>query len=277
VPRPFAPVKLPPLEQQDGSSYPRLVALMQRLMAPDGCPWDRKQTMESLRRYVVEEACEVVDAIDDGDRKELCGELGDLLLQVVFLSELARGEKSFGPDDVVAAIVEKLVRRHPHVFADVEVDGAEEVLTNWERIKAEERRRDGKKGGLLSSVPRGLPALTRAQRVGEKSATVGFDWPDTKGPREQLDEEIGELDEALGSKDQEAIEEEFGDVLFSVVNMARHHGVDAEAALRNCVKKYIDRFGFVEAKVRDDHGGWPERALPIEELDSYWRQAKESK
>lgn len=233
--------------------------------------------MESLRRYVVEEACEVVDAIDDGDRQELRDELGDLLLQVAFLSELARAEKSFGPDDVVAAIVDKLVRRHPHVFADVEAETPEAVLTNWERIKAEERQDAGKNGGLLSTVPRGLPALTRAQRVGEKSATVGFDWPSPGGPREKLDEEIAELDEALAGKDRRAIEEELGDVLFSVVNVARHHGVDAEAALRGCVKKYIDRFGFVEAKVHSEHGGWPDPRLPVEQLDGYWQEAKETK
>src|SRR5262249_25776087 len=151
---------------------------------PDGCPWDREQSFATLRRYVLEEACEVVDAIDGGDRAELCAELGDLLLQVVFQAELGRAEGSFGPDDVVAAICHKLVRRHPHVFADVAVDGAAEVLRNWERIKAAERT-GKKKGreGVLGGVPRSLPALTRAQRMGEKVARVGFDWPDARGSR----------------------------------------------------------------------------------------------
>src|SRR5262249_50291549 len=160
--------------------FPRLVELMQRLLAPDGCPWDREQNFSTLRRYVLEEACEVIDAIDGGDRSELSAELGDLLLQVVFQAELGRAEGSFGPDDVIAAICDKLVRRHPHVFAGAAVDGAEEVLQNWERIKAAERA--GKKDrGVLGGVARNLPALTRAQRVGEKVARVGFDWPDARG------------------------------------------------------------------------------------------------
>src|SRR5436190_1918845 len=134
MPRPFAPVDVPPLEEQDGRTFPRLVELMRRLLAEDGCPWDREQTLESLRRYVLEEACEVIDAINDGNRDELCGELGDLALQVVFQAELARKEGAFGPDQVVAGICEKLVRRHPHVFSDVKVADSAEVLTNWERI-----------------------------------------------------------------------------------------------------------------------------------------------
>src|SRR3954470_10323649 len=150
--RPFDPVVAPPLPEQAGATFPRLVELMQRLLAPDGCPWDREQTFATLRRYVVEEACEVVDAIDDGDRGELRAELGDLLLQVVFQAELARVEGSFGPDDVIAAICDKLVRRHPHVFADAQVEGTGDVLRNWERIKAAEKA--GKKpkpggGGVL--------------------------------------------------------------------------------------------------------------------------------
>src|SRR3954468_23767799 len=139
MPRPFEPVVVPPLPRQDGATLPRLVELMQRLLAADGCPWDREQTFATLRRYVLEEACEVVDAIDEGDRKEHCAELGDLLLQVVFQAELARNEGSFGPDDVVGAICDKLVRRHPHVFGDEKASGAAEVLQNWERIKAAER------------------------------------------------------------------------------------------------------------------------------------------
>src|SRR5262245_45070460 len=183
MPRPFAPVVPPPLEQQSGQTFPRLVELMQRLLAPDGCPWDREQSFSTLRRYVLEEACEVIDAIDSGDRRELRAELGDLLLQVVFQAELARSEGSFGPDDVIAGICDKLVRRHPHVFADAKVDSAGEVLQNWERIKAAERA--GKEDrGVLSGVPRSLPALTRAQRVGEKVSRVGFDWPDARGSRQ---------------------------------------------------------------------------------------------
>src|SRR5580700_3177814 len=167
MPTPFAPVDVPPLARQAGRTFVRLVELMQRLLAEDGCPWDREQSFATLRRYVLEEACEVIDAIDGGDRDELCAELGDLLLQVVFQAELGRAEGSFGPDSVVAAICDKLVRRHPHVFADATAETAAQVLQNWERIKAAERR-DKPDRGVLAGVPRTLPALTRAQRVGEK-------------------------------------------------------------------------------------------------------------
>ncbi|WP_437669069.1 nucleoside triphosphate pyrophosphohydrolase [Sorangium sp. So ce131] len=278
MPRPFDPVAVPPLPEQAGRTFPRLVELMQRLLAPDGCPWDREQSFTSLRRYVLEEACEVIDAIDGGDRKELCGELGDLLLQVVFQAELARAEGAFGPDDVVAAICEKLVRRHPHVFADESAENADEVLQNWERIKAAERARQGKDRGVLGGVPRSLPALTRAQRVGEKVARVGFDWPDARGSRAKVEEELGELDRAFASGDKDAIEEELGDVLFALGNLARHAGVDAEGALRRTIDKFTRRFEHVERRVVERHGGWPAKAaddtLTLEELDGYWDEAK---
>jgi tetrapyrrole methylase family protein/MazG family protein/ATP diphosphatase len=250
---------------------------MQRLLAPDGCPWDREQSLSTLRRYVLEEACEVVDAIDGGDRKELCAELGDLLLQVVFQAELARAEGAFGPDDVVAGICDKLVRRHPHVFADEKASGAAEVLQNWERIKAAERRGQKDKG-VLGGVARSLPALTRAQRVGEKVARVGFDWPDARGSRAKVNEELGELDDAIAAGDKDRTEAELGDVLFALVNLARHVEVDAEGALRRTIDKFTKRFDHVEARVHGAHGGWPTSAaddkLTLEELDGYWEEAK---
>jgi MazG family protein len=277
--RPFEPVHPAPLAEQTGQTLPRLVELMQRLLAPDGCPWDREQTLPSLRRYVLEEACEVIDAIDGGDRKELCGELGDLLLQVVFQAELARKEGAFGPDDVVAAICDKLVRRHPHVFAGAAVDTAEASLQNWERIKAAERSgAPGKKKGVLSGVPRSQPALMRAQRVGEKVARVGFDWPDARGSRTKVTEELGELDEAIASGDKDRVEAELGDVFFALVNLARHTGIDAEGALRRTIDKFTGRFAHVEARVEETHGGWPasneDRKLTLQELDGYWDEAK---
>ena len=282
-PRPFEPVVPPPLARQEGSTFPRLVELMQRLLAPDGCPWDREQTFATLRRYVIEEACEVVDAIDGGDRGELRSELGDLLLQVVFQAELLRAEGKFGPDDVVAAICDKLVRRHPHVFAGAAVDGSADVLRNWERIKAAERAGSGKAGGdrgVLGGVPRSLPALTRAQRVGEKVARVGFDWPDARGSRAKVTEELGELDEAIAGGDEDRIEAELGDALFALVNLARHVEVDAEGALRRTIDKFTRRFDHVEARVREAHGGWPtsttDDKLTLEELDGYWDEAKKA-
>ncbi|MCC6556179.1 MAG: nucleoside triphosphate pyrophosphohydrolase [Polyangiaceae bacterium] len=278
MPRPFAPVSAPPLAEQAGQTFPRLVELMGRLLAPDGCPWDREQSFATLRRYVLEEACEVIDAIDGGDRRELCAELGDLMLQVVFQAELARAEGAFGPDDVVAAICDKLVRRHPHVFADASVDNVDEVLQNWERIKAAERAGSSKGRGVLSGVARSLPALTRAQRVGEKVARVGFDWPDARGSRAKVEEELGELDQAIASGDKDRAEAELGDVLFALVNLARHAGVDAEGALRRTIDKFTRRFDHVEARVAERHGGWPATAsddrLTLEELDGYWEEAK---
>lgn len=279
MPRPFDPVVAPPLAEQDGRTFPRLVELMARLLAPDGCPWDREQTIPSVRRFVLEEASEVVDAIDGGDRAELRAELGDLMLQVVFLGELGRAEGSFGPDDVVAAICDKLVRRHPHVFGDEKIEGSAEVLRNWERIKAAEQKGTRKeKGGVLGGVPKSLPALTRAQRVGEKVARVGFDWPDARGSRAKVGEEMGELDQAIASGDKDKIEAELGDVLFALVNLARHVDVDAEGALRRTIDKFTRRFAHVEARVHEAHGGWPKSAaddrLTLEELDGYWDEAK---
>lgn len=270
------PAKLP-LDEQRGQTFPKLVELMQRLLAPDGCPWDREQSMETLRKYVLEEACEVIDAIDSGDREHLEEELGDLALQVVFLAELGRAERRFGPDDVVRNIIEKLVRRHPHVFADVEVSGSDEVLRNWEAIKANEKR----DRPLLAGVARSLPALYRAQRMSDKVSRVGFDWPDGRGSRSKVSEEVAELDEAIESGDTERIEHELGDLLFALVNLARHQGVDAEIALRKCGDRFAARFDHVEQRVKQKHGGWPMgedrkpgRGMSLEELDGYWEEAK---
>lgn len=275
--RPFPPLEAVPLEDQRGQSLPRLVELMQRLLAEDGCPWDRKQTFETLRKYVIEEAHEVADAIDRGDRTEMREELGDLLLQVVFQAELGRREGAFGPDDVVKGIVDKLVRRHPHVFADTSVQDADEVLRNWEQIKAREKA--GR--GLLDGVPRSMAALVRAQRIGEKVERVGFDWPDLQGSRAKVAEEMGELDAAIAAGDQRAMEEELGDALFALVNLARHSNIDAEAALRGTIDKFTGRFAHVETRVRERHGGWPvdadgkpSKGLTLAELDGYWEEAK---
>ncbi|HEV8550830.1 MAG TPA: nucleoside triphosphate pyrophosphohydrolase [Polyangiaceae bacterium] len=276
--RPFPIPDAPPLAEQNGATYPSLVALMRRLLETDGCPWDQEQDYASLRKYVLEEACEVIDAIDDQDFDGLREELGDLALQVVFLGELARREGRFGPDDVVRAIVEKLVRRHPHVFGDATVEGSEDVLKNWERIKAEEK--SGR--GVLDGVPRALPALQRAQRMSEKVSRVGFDWPDGRGSRLKVSEELDELDQAIAGKDPKRIEAELGDLLFALVNMARHHGVDAETALRGTADRFARRFSHVERRVKEEHGGFtrapdgkPLPGPPLDVLDRYWDEAKE--
>ena len=266
-----------PLAEQDGRSFTALVAIMRRLLAPDGCPWDREQSPASLRKYVLEEACEVIDAIDGGDRDHLREELGDLALQVVFLAELARGDGDFGPDDVMRGIVEKLVRRHPHVFADAEVSGTEHVLENWERIKAREKA--GR--GVLDGVPRSLPALYRAQRMSEKVSRVGFDWPDGRGSRAKVGEELAELDAAIAEGDASRIQAELGDLLFALVNLSRHHGIDAEEALKGTCDRFARRFGHVETRVKERHGGWPRDSsgkpgsgIPLDVLDGYWDEAK---
>ena len=272
------PRPVDPIPAQDGSTLPRLVGVMRRLLGPGGCPWDREQTLESLRKYVLEEACEVIDAIESRNRADLREELGDLILQVVFQAELARNENSFAIDDVIAAIIDKLVHRHPHVFGNMSAEDADEVLRNWEKIKAEEKRKKGKTG-ILSGVPRSLPALTRAQRIGEKVARVGFDWEDQKGSRAKVTEEIGELDHAIEKGDKEAIEEELGDALFALVNLARHVDVDAEGALRRTIDKFTKRFQHVEKRVEEKHGGWGDpreghAAIPLSTLDVYWEEAK---
>ncbi|HEY6461132.1 MAG TPA: nucleoside triphosphate pyrophosphohydrolase, partial [Polyangiaceae bacterium] len=216
-----------------------------------------------------------IDAIDGGDRKALREELGDLLLQVVFQAELARREGSFAIDDVVSGIVDKLVHRHPHVFGDLSAKDADEVLRNWEKLKAKEK---GERG-ILGGVPRSMPGLTRAQRIGEKVSRVGFDWEDAKGSRAKVTEELGELDRAIEAGDADAVEDEMGDVLFALVNLARHAKVDAEGALRRTIDKFTRRFAHVEKRVRAEHGGWGEAGggethLPLEVLDRYWEEAK---
>jgi len=271
VPRPFPPVKPVPLAEQTGQSYPRLVALMRRLLEPEhGCPWDRQQSYATLRGYVLEEAAEVVDAIDRGDLEELRDELGDLLFQVVFLAQLAQAEGRFGHDDVVEGIVDKLVRRHPHVFGDVEGREVEHIAARWEAIKAAERAEKGQAPrGPLDGVPRSLPALTRAQKTGRKAAKAGFDWPDAEGPRAKVDEELAELDEAVATGDRDRIEAELGDVLFSLTNLARHHGVDAERALHRTVRTFGARFTTMEAAL----GGQLTTADP-EAMEAAWEAAK---
>ncbi len=272
-----APRPVPSVARQDGATLVRLVGVMRRLLAPEGCPWDREQSFQTLRKYVLEEACEVIDAIESGDRAALREELGDLLLQVVFQAELARREGSFAIDDVVAGIVDKLVHRHPHVFGDLKAHDADEVLANWEKLKVREK---GERG-VLAGVPRSMPALTRAQRIGEKVSRVGFDWEDRSGSRAKVAEELRELDEAMALGDAQAVEEEMGDVLFSLVNLSRHLRVDAEGALRRTIDKFTSRFAHVERRVREEHGGWGEAgggadhpALALDVLDWYWEEAK---
>jgi MazG family protein len=255
-------------------SLARLIDIMARLRAPGGCPWDRAQTPESLRPYVVEEAYEVLDAIDRGDVEGLRDELGDVLLQVVFQAEIAAEQGRFRLADVVRAIADKLVRRHPHVFADVQVRDADEVARNWRRIKAEERNAsaDHAADGLLRSVPTALPALARAQQVGEKLAHVGFDWPDVAGVLEKLEEERRELGDAVRAGDPAAAARELGDLLLTLTSVARHLDVQAEMALRDATSRLARRVAHVEAAARAS--GRALDALDEAERDRLWEAAK---
>jgi tetrapyrrole methylase family protein/MazG family protein len=255
-------------------SLNRLVDIMARLRAPGGCPWDREQTFESLRPYLVEEAYEVLDAIEQGDLGALRDELGDVLLQVLFHSEIAAEGGHFRLADVARAIADKLVRRHPHVFADVAVRDADEVVRNWRRIKAEERRAagGGSEPGLLASVPTGLPALARAQQVGEKLAHAGLDWADLAGVLAKVDEERHELADALRSDDRAAAARELGDLLLTLTNVARHLDVQAEMALRDAVGRLLRRVDHVETAARG--AGRTLEALDAAERDRLWDEAK---
>jgi MazG family protein len=234
--------------KQTGVEIQRLVGLMQRLLAPDGCPWDREQTLTTLLPYLVEETYEVVDAVHDGGVADHCEELGDLLLQILFQSELRFSEGSFGVDDVARGIVTKLVRRHPHVFGDVAASDAKAVLANWAKLKATEKAAKGKHGAL-DGIPRSAPALLRATRAGEKAGAVGFDFPDAGAARGKLDEELGELDAAVASGDARAMHDELGDALFALVNVGRKHGLDPELALREATDRFARRFGHLESSL----------------------------
>ena len=251
-------------------SFDDLVKLMTTLRGPNGCPWDRKQSLPDLKPYVVEEAYEVVDAIDRDDRRALLEEIGDFLLQAVFIAEITREEGTFDIYDSITAIHDKLVHRHPHVFGDVEAKDAEEVLVNWEKLKNEERKAENK--GVLSGVPQSLPALLRAGRLTEKAGRVGFDWRRTQDVFDKLDEEIGELHEAIDSGDKSKVHDELGDLLFTIANIARKLEVNAEEALQSSNRKFTRRFESMESRV---HGsGRNLDQLSLEEMDALWDEAK---
>lgn len=241
---------------------------MRTLLAPNGCPWDREQTLETLRQYVIEEAYEVVDAIDHGTPDMLREELGDLLLQIVFQAALTEGQGWFDIDEVVDAICDKLVRRHPWVFGDQRVDDASGAVNSWEAIKAKEKEERGALGG----VPVALPALLRAVRIGEKASAVGYDWPDAGGPRHKIDEELVELDEAAERGDAAALEHELGDLLFALATYARKQALDPEAALRASLNRFSSRFRHCELAAKAD--GKDLRDYDDAELDVLWEQAK---
>jgi len=256
-----------------------IIQIMDRLREPGGCPWDREQTLHTLTPYLLEEAHEVIDAIETGDHENHREELGDLLFQVIFQSRIAREEGRFDFADVCDAISDKLTRRHPHVFGDATVSGSAEVLKNWEVIKAEERKRKGDKPrSAIGGVPAGLPALVRAERITEKAAAVGFDWPETKEVlakvREELEELTREIEPANGAApDRARIEAELGDLLFALANLGRFVKVHPEEALRGTVRRFESRFHHIEARLSAE--GKSPRESTLVEMDSLWNEAKE--
>ena len=290
-----------------GERFERAVQIMRRLREPGGCPWDREQTFDSIKPYTLEETYEVLEAIDNRDWSELSGELGDLLLQVLFYSQMAREDGSFSIDDVLDRLSSKLVRRHPHVFGDVQADTSSEVLRNWEAIKAEEKRQrladDGvsqagqdHSQSILAGVSTSVPALLEAHKLSARAAHVGFDWPNIEGLFEKLEEETHELREQLrdfpepGPSPQapgiagsgrtvipqglrERLEEEVGDLFFVLVNIARYLSLDSESALKKTNRKFRRRFQWMEQQLHTS-GRTPEQAT-VEELESLWQQAKQ--
>jgi nucleoside triphosphate diphosphatase len=266
------------------SDIARLLEIMAALRAPGtGCPWDLEQTFETIAPYTIEEAYEVADAIERNDLLDLRDELGDLLLQVVFHAQMASERGAFAFGDVVLAITRKMIRRHPHVFGETAASDARTAKSSWEAIKAAEKaeRRAKRQGagqadpgtaGYLHDIPRGMSALMRALKLQQKAAKVGFDWGAPEPILDKIEEEIGELRQALESGEQTAVEDELGDVLFSVVNLCRHAGMDPEAALRGTNRKFADRFHHVETALRD-RGAALERAS-LEEMEALWAEAK---
>ena len=248
-----------------------LVAILARLRGPNGCPWDIKQTHASLKEYLVEESAELFDAIDARDDHNMAEELGDILLQVVFHSQIAAEADRFTLQDCARIVCEKMIRRHPHVFGESQVDTAEGVLKQWEQIKKEEKGEARK--SVLSGVPRHLPALHRAQKTQHKAAKVGFDWPDAAGVVAKIDEELEEVKEAMAAGDDAHAAEEIGDLLFAVVNLSRFQKKHAEELLHTTVKKFETRFFRLEALL-ESQGKSPE-ACTLEEMDALWNQAKQ--
>ncbi len=260
------------MTQSSGVLFERLLEIMQRLRGPDGCPWDREQTPTSLKAYLIEEAYEVLEAIEADDAGALREELGDLLLQVVFHAQIAAERRQFAMADVLAALVDKMLGRHPHVFGDARVRTPGEALAQWEAIKQQEAHDAGRQRSVIAGVPRALPSLLRAQRIQGKAARVNFDWPDARAAWAKVEEEVREAADALASGDRARLQDELGDVLFSLVNVARLSSLDAEEALHGAIEKFRRRFTGME----DDlvARGKSVGSVPQEELERLWEAAK---
>jgi len=256
----------------------KLLSVMRQLRHPEsGCPWDRKQTYESIAPYTIEEAYEVEDAVERKDIEALKSELGDLLFQVVFYSQIANEDGEFSFDDVVEAITEKMVKRHPHVFSNETFHNAEEQTNNWEAHKEEERNRRAalqkRSISILDDVPNNLPALVRAKKLTKRAARVGFDWPQTDQVIAKIDEELAEVKaEIYANTSQNCLEDEIGDLLFTVANLARHYKIDPETALKKTNRKFIDRFHFIEQKLEASGMSFEDASLEL--MEEHWQTAK---
>lgn len=255
-----------------GALFETLLDIMARLRGPGGCPWDREQTRESLKPFLIEEAYEVLEALNSGQREALLEELGDLMFQVVFHAQLALERGEFSMTDVLQHLVAKMTRRHPHVFGDRTVGSVREALSQWEAIKHAEGSASGKSRSMLDGVPRSLPALLRAQRLQAKAARVGFDWQSPEAAWVKVQEETSEVNAALVRGDHAKAREELGDLLFSLVNVARLLGIDAEGSLQAAVEKFRRRFALMEAEITA--GGGSLSDTPLEELDRVWERVK---
>jgi tetrapyrrole methylase family protein/MazG family protein len=261
------------------ANFDELVAIMARLRAPGGCPWDREQTYQSLAPYLIEETYETFDAIQEaaeGNTDHLREELGDLLLQIVFHSEIAAERGDFTIDEVAKEVTQKLVLRHPHVFGDVKLDTADDVLNNWDQLKADQRKASGKeekeKESILDDISLNFPALLEGQKLTRKAAKVGFDWENTEQVREKIAEEFAELEAAVASGEADKIQDEMGDILFAVLNLARKLEIDAETALKQTNRKFRKRFGYIEKTLKAENKT-PESA-GLKEMDRLWNEAK---
>src|SRR3989442_16013002 len=261
------------MTESPGVLFERLLDVMMRLRAPDGCPWDRVQTRTSLKPYLIEEAYEVLEAIESGRSAPLQEELGDLLFQVVFHARLAEELGEFTTADLLRQLIDKMVRRHPHVFGDASVGTATEALAQWEAIKQREADERGQRRSILDGVPRALPALLRAQRLQAKAARVNFDWPDARAAWAKVEEEIREAGDAIASGEARRVQEELGDALFSLVNVARLSSIDAEEALQGAIEKFRRRFTEMEADLTAR--GKSLGAVPQDELERAWEAAKD--
>jgi tetrapyrrole methylase family protein / MazG family protein len=256
------------------NDFQRLVELMATLRSPDGCPWDRKQTPESLKPFLVEECYEVIDAIEDGTPDKVRDELGDLLFQIIFHARIAEETGQFTIQDVITAIHEKMTRRHPHVFGTESLSTDKEVLSNWEEIKRKEKGHEDRKS-ILDGVPKELPSLLRAHRLQERAARVGFDWAHLNEALPKLDEEITEFKESLKTEDAGKIEEELGDVFFTLVNISRFLGVNPEDALRKTISKFIHRFRYIEEHA--EQTGISLSDMTLDEMEKLWQEAKKKR